>query len=158
MYSTYYVACRAAAAWQLECYQESLLHVRCRPGWHADGVGHSCVETPRLNGAKPGANPRAGGGGAAADGGSGGHHSSLRAWLAHGRRASGEASTGKGGAGDVEAANLGEGQGITSSRAGSFWMRPLPSLPIEGALTADPYAKTGADAARNESAPPVRPA
>ena len=135
------------------------LRVHCRPGWHADGVGHSCVETPRLNGAKPGATPRAGGGGAPADGGGGGgHHSSLRAWLAHGRRASGEASSGKGGAGDVEAANLGEGQGITSSRAGSFWMRPLPSLPIEGALTADPYAKTGADAARNESAPPVRPA
>jgi len=52
----------------------------------------------------------------------------------------------------------------TSERLGSlqtqgskFWMVSLPSLPGEGALTADPYSRVGASLERKESAPPAKP-
>lgn len=42
-------------------------------------------------------------------------------------------------------------------RQGSkFWMISLPSLPVEGALTADPYSRVGASLERKEGAPPVK--
>ena len=42
-------------------------------------------------------------------------------------------------------------------RQGSkFWMISLPSLPVEGALTADPYSRVGATLERKEGAPPVK--
>lgn len=45
----------------------------------------------------------------------------------------------------------------TSRDYGSeFWMMSLPSLPGEGALTADPYSRVGVKMERNESTPPLK--
>ena len=53
----------------------------------------------------------------------------------------------------------GKASGLMGSlqRQGSkFWMVSLPSLPVEGALTADPYSRVGASLDRRECAPPVK--
>ena len=38
-----------------------------------------------------------------------------------------------------------------------FWVSRLPSLPGEGALTADPYSKVGSSVQRSPSTPPAKP-
>ena len=46
--------------------------------------------------------------------------------------------------------------GTLQSQGSKFWMVSLPSLPVEGALTADPYSRVGASLERKEGAPPVK--
>ena len=38
-----------------------------------------------------------------------------------------------------------------------FWVSRLPSLPGEGAITADPYSKVGSSVQRSPSTPPAKP-
>ena len=46
--------------------------------------------------------------------------------------------------------------GSLQRQGSKFWMVSLPSLPVEGALTADPYSRVGASLERKEGAPPVK--
>ena len=48
--------------------------------------------------------------------------------------------------------------GALQKQGSRFWMVSLPSLPGEGALTADPYSQVGASLERKEGTPPQQTA